>query len=108
MANNTEEMKDNPNGSNPKGRIAVYDANHRLWAQKLYYTSSGMKRIMSEWMAEFKHSPGSYITVRPYFDEDGNERTKESKVRLEVPQKQPEGFVRPPAVYSNNHSLYDK
>lgn len=87
-------------GHYPKGRMAVYDGDHHLCFQKLYYTSSGMKKIMEEWMEDFKQSPGAYITIRPYYEEE-DKNNKKTKIRLEIPQLPPKLTSRPPATYTN-------
>lgn len=84
-----------------KGRMAVYAGNHKLIEQRLYYTSAGMKRVMSEWLADYPDA--SYITVRPYIDEE----KQVYRVPIPVSNKLKQPIKRPPAVYDNScKSLY--
>lgn len=81
------------------GRMAVYGFSHELWESHLYYTREGMKKIMGRWMRDFPD--GFYIQVQPY---SKTQDKKPPKIRLEIVKP----ITRPPAIYDNNHSLYEK
>lgn len=81
-----------------KGRMAVYTKEHRLKESRIYYSSDGMKKIMSEWFTDY---PGHYIQVQPYVEGD-----KPPKQRLEIkeddaPERLRVQTGRPPANYDN-------
>lgn len=78
-----------------KGRMAVYSECHQLHEDRIYYSSSGMKRIMEAWMADYP--AGYYIMIRPYNDD------VKKTIRLQIlhGESEKEKMVRPPAVYNN-------
>lgn len=84
-----------------KGRMAVYSPEHELQEQRLYYTSDGMKKIMSNWMKEYPE--GFYISVRPYEDPPKEKRVYKLPVCHDavITDEVKEKLVRPPAVYNN-------
>lgn len=91
-----------------KGRMAVYSEAHKLLCDKLYYTSAGMKRIMSQWFEDYADIPETYIIVSPYAEhEEEPAEENQERIRLPIPYKEPEKrFGRPSAVY-NNIPTYD-
>jgi len=94
-----------------EGFVSLFTENEKLIINKKYSNHIELRIIIEGWEKSYGENMTKYIVqIAPLVTDEKELMAKRKPIKTpcvkKIPEKQPEKFVRPKAVYDNNKSLY--